>query len=157
MFDVKEAVDYFYNNANKAETTLDDNPIIYLKKIGGVPQVIRDVRKKIIEDNNYQDRYHNQSLDDFVLHVGNGKYLPQHVDLLKDKAHDSYEHDRVNWIVSVPKSGGHIICDGIEYIPKLNGIHYIDGKKLHGISMVSGDTPLILYSFGFIKRHIGYV
>jgi hypothetical protein len=157
MLNHQDALDFFYENIHKAEVTLDGNPIIYLRKAGGVHQSIRDARQKIIEENKYHDRFYNGDLDDFVIHIGDGKHLPEHVDLLKNKVPDSYEHARMNWIVSAPESGGLIVSDGKEYAPKLNDIHYIDGKKLHGVTMVHGNTPLVLYSFGFIKRHIGYV
>lgn len=153
----QNAIDFFNERSHFAIQTLHDNLIMYLTQIGEVPQFVRDVRRKIIDENKFHDWYHNNEIHDFIMCISEGHSLPAHNDLLRDKNPDTYQHLRANWIVQSPEEGGHIFTKNSTYIPKLDDIYIVDSKKLHGVSEVVGKTPLILYSFGFIKREIGYV
>ena len=136
---------------------MGDNTILYLPKTNGVPKCLHAIRRQIIAEQKYEDRFYNHDLDDFAICINDGHYLPEHVDLIRDKENSTYEHNRANWVVSAPEFGGHIVDDDSEYIPEIGKIYYVNAKKSHSVTMVKGDTPLILYSFGFVKRHSNYV
>lgn len=158
MTPAEESVKFFYDNIGLARPTSGDNRILYFVETSNVPQCIKDVRKKIIAENGFEEMFHNHDHQDFAIYLTNGKDLPEHQDLIRDKEIDTYEHVRANWVVSTPESGGCIWGDdGKEYPPILDSICCINAKKPHGITAIVGNTPLIVISFGFIKRHSNYV
>lgn len=154
---IEQAKQFVYENLHVAEKTLDDNPILYLPKQKNVPECIREIRRKIIKDFSFENCIHNKDLQDFALHVGKGKSLPEHKDLLKDSNPLSYEHYRINWIVSASEDGGKIFSGNTTFETNVGELYSIDGKDRHGVTTVNGDTPLIVFSFGFIKRYVTHV
>jgi hypothetical protein len=154
---IEQAKQFVYENLPIAEKTLDDNPILYLPKQKNVPDCVREIRRKIIKDFKFENCVHNEDLDDFALHVGKGKSLPEHKDLLKKWNPFSYEHFRINWVVSASEDGGKIFSGSTTFDTNVGELYSIDGKELHGVTTVNGDTPLIVFSFGFIKRYVTHV
>lgn len=154
-FEVQEALDFYLNNAKFSCLTYGDNPLIGLEEFGKtnqVPEIFRKIRRETILKNSFQDWFSCKEVEDFVICIDEGHHLPEHADLLKDINADTYRHVRANWIISAPEEGGHIITEEGVYLPKVNEIHFINAKKNHSVTTVVGKTPLIIYSFGFIKK-----
>jgi hypothetical protein len=154
-FEIQEALDFYTSNAKLSSLTYGDNPLIGLEvcaSINPVPEIIKKIRRAVIEKDLFQDWFSCKEVSDFVICINEGHHLPEHADLLKDIKADTYRHVRANWIISAPEEGGHIVTEEGVYLPKVNEIHFINAKKNHSVTTVVGKTPLIIYSFGFIKK-----
>jgi len=155
--DVLKASSFFFNNPRLHGTTYGDNKIIrFLWDVNSniVPECFRRVRRKIIELHALQDHFSCKHNDDFLICIEEEHELPEHVDIIENVLDSDYQHTRANWILSTSEDGGSIYTEEQEYIPKVNNILLFDAKKKHGVTTVKGKTPLIIYSFGFIKREV---
>ena len=158
--DVLKASSFFFNNPNLHGTTYGDNKIIYFHwdvNSNIFPECFRRVRRKIIELHSLQDHFSCKGTDDFLICIEEGHELPKHVDIIKNVLESDYQHTRANWILSTSENGGFIYAEEQKYIPKVNNILLLDAKKNHGVTTVKGKTPLMIYSFGFIKRCVTHV
>lgn len=147
------AKDLFYQNISLVEKCKDDNEILYLPKIKNVPQEIKDIRQQMIEKYHLFNMYNNPELDDFIFQAEPGKHLSLHSDKLSNLDKSQYDHLRANWVVQVPDNDTYIFGNGGNlYKIELNEFYLIDALESHGITKVLGNTPLLLYSFGFLKK-----
>ena len=150
---LEQAKKLFYENSFFLKTCANENNIIYLPELKSVPQSIKDVRAKIIEQHKFQKKFNNPELQDFIVEVKDGNYLPPHTDVLGCLKEGTYTHIRANWVVQVPENDVYIFAnEGDCYRIKENEVYLVDSNKLHGVSKVLGRTPLLIYSFGFIER-----
>ena len=82
---VEESLKFFFDNIHLSDKTLGDNTILYLPKTNGVPKCLHAIRRQIIAEQKYEDRFYNHDLDDFAICINDGHSLPEHVDLIRDK------------------------------------------------------------------------
>jgi hypothetical protein len=150
---LEQARNLFYENISLKKYCINDNSIIYLPEIKNVPQCIKDVRKKIIDQNNFHNKFNNPELHDFILEIKGGNYLSPHTDFLGCLEEGTYTHIRANWVAQAPVNDVYIFAnEGDCFKIKENEVYLVDSNKHHNVSKVLGETPLIIYSFGFIER-----
>lgn len=155
---IAQAKNLFYENISLVDKCKNDNSLLYLTKLNHVPQAIKDVRQKIMEQYGLHDSFNNPELQDFIFESKPGKYLSPHTDHLKDLKEDEYMHWRANWVVQAPENDVFIFGnEGELYKIIENEVYLIDALKQHGISKIKGEKALLLYSFGFIKKKVGNV
>ena len=83
---------------------------------------------------------------DYLVIVSSGQCVFRHTD-------DKYEgkaHLRFNWVLSVADEGGEIYVGTKKHTPKINEVLFIDPTIPHWVTVVKGDTPLILISYGIL-------
>jgi hypothetical protein len=150
---LEQAKNLFYENSLFFKDCLNKNNIMYLPELKSVPQSIKDVRAKIIEQHNFQGKFNNPELQDFIVEIKVGSYLEPHADFLHSFKEGTYTNIRANWVVQAPKNDVYIFAnEGDCYKIKENEVYLIDANKLHGVSKVLGNTSLLIYSFGFIGK-----
>jgi hypothetical protein len=155
---IKQAKNLFYENISLIENCRNDNSLLYLTKLKHVPQCIKDVRQKIIEQYDLHDSFNNPQLHDFIFEAKPGKYLSPHTDHLQGLKENEYTHLRANWVVQAPENDVFIFCNEGELQKVVeNNFYLIDALEPHGISKVYGKRSLLLYSFGFLKKQSNYV
>lgn len=147
---ITEAVEFANKNFVIGYEGLGKICCISLKETKNVPACIKNKKKEIIEQNNFESwlkEYPNYS--DHIVFVDDKADLVNHTDDLTFK---NFHHMRANWIVQTPIGGGKIMASGVEFETKLNDVCVLNALELHRVTKVIGKIPLILYTFGFIKE-----
>ena len=68
--------------------------------------------------------------------------------------HDGYTHTRFNFMISKPEDGGDPIMDDITYNLKENQVWICPaGKYMHDTTIVNGEKPRILLSYGYFIKN----
>jgi hypothetical protein len=150
---IDQAKNLFYENISLVEKCKNDNSLLYLTKLKHVPQIIKSVRQKMIDQYGLHNSFNNPDLQDFIFEGTHEKHLSLHTDHVSGLKEDEYMHWRVNWVVQAPENNVFIFGnEGELYKIIENEFYLIDALKPHGISKILGEKALLLYSFGFITR-----
>ena len=115
-----------------------------LKNLKPVPEYIKEKRNEILAPFPYATNEPN--VKDYLIILNSGECVFRHTD---DKYEDK-KHLRLNWFLSVANEGGDVYVDTKKYTPKVNDVLLIDPTIPHHVTMVKGDSPLIIISYGIL-------
>lgn len=115
--------------------------------------IIQEIKKRIIEIESIDGEWFKPFRGDFVSIQRKGAKVPEHID--HNPKDDTLYSRRYNVFVSLPEKGGLPIYDGeVLNVPEKSLLRVDSGLIPHSTTIIEGDTPRIILSYGFaIKKN----
>jgi hypothetical protein len=109
-----------------------------------VPEQIRTKRAEILAP--FPHAFIEPADRDYLVILEEGEHVNRHT----DAPHEGYQHLRFVWFLSVPEAGGELWLNTQRIETKVDGVYLLEATFPHHISVVKGNTPLVVVSFGVI-------
>jgi hypothetical protein len=144
MQNVNECRDWALTYLNKLPNVNGTAKGDLLKNLKPVPEYIKQKRSEIIAP--FPNAIIEPVVRDYLVIVSSGQCVFRHT----DGEYEGKAHLRFNWVLSVADEGGEIYVGTKKHTPKINEVLFIDPTIPHWVTVVKGDTPLILISYGIL-------
>lgn len=111
-------------------------------------ELLSGLKERIIEIEKFDDKVYKPYRGDFLSIQRNGAKVPSHTD--HNPKDETLYSRRYNIFISLPEVGGRPIYDGeVLNIPERCLIRVESGLIPHSTTVIEGDIPRIILSFGF--------
>ena len=109
-------------------------------------KIIRDYSKYIYSQFNITRQKDEERFGNFIGYNKEGGFVPPHIDRLSS---ESWEHVRINFLVSKPHQGGNPVIENKEYnIMEDNAWLNLASRWVHSSTPVVGNKPRVVLSLG---------